>query len=196
MKRMYGMNAETKTTYTLEMLSPDDLRLVRLSLPGLRIERMRISLPEFNKFLHTLVGYDYRWGGRTDWGKDEWTAYASRDELQTWVAYIDGTPAGYCEMEKSPAGEVEIKSFGLLPAFIGQGLGGHLLTVAVELAWAPAEDGGMGATRVWLHTCTHDHPHALQNYLARGFRIQKTEIEPANDPIPSFWELTAGSACT
>jgi GNAT superfamily N-acetyltransferase len=193
------MNPDTKTTYMLEMCSPGDLRPVRTSLPGLRIERMQISLPEFNKFLHTVVGSDYRWGGRSDWGKDEWTAYASQDNLQTWVAYVDGTPAGYCEMEKSAGGEVEIKSFGLLPAFIGQGLGGHLLTVAVERAWAPTgADGdiadedvgsGMGATRVWLHTCTHDHPHALQNYVARGFRVFKTEVGPANPPLRSFWEL-------
>jgi len=186
------MTAETKTTYTLEMRSPGDLRPVRVSLPGLRIERMRVPLPEFNKFLHTVVGYDYRWGGRSGWGKDEWTAYASRDNLHTWVAYVDGTPAGYCEMEEAPGSDVEIKSFGLLPAFIGQGLGGHLLTVAVERAWAPTGDGGMGATRVWLHTCTHDHPHALRNYTARGFRLCKTAVEPANAPIPSFWELVEG----
>jgi GNAT superfamily N-acetyltransferase len=186
------MTAETKTIYTLEMRSPGDLRPVRVSLPGLRIERMRVPLPEFNKFLHTVVGYDYRWGGRSGWGKEEWTAYASRDNLHTWVAYVDGTPAGYCEMEEAPGGDVEIKSFGLLPAFNGQGLGGHLLTVAVERAWAPTADGGVAATRVWLHTCTHDHPHALCNYTARGFRLCKTEVEPANAPIPSFWELVEG----
>ena len=181
------MDAKTKTTYTLEMHSPGDLRPARVSPPGLRVERMRVPLPEFNKFLHTVVGYDYRWGGRSDWGQDEWTAYASREELHTWVAYVDGTPAGYCEMEKTPEGDVEIKSFGLLSAFIGQGLGGHLLTSAVERAWAPTTDGGMGATRVWLHTCTHDHPHDLKNYLARGFRIVRTEQNPTNAPIKSFW---------
>jgi GNAT superfamily N-acetyltransferase len=101
---------------------------------------------------------------------------------------MDGTPAGYFEIEKRPEGEVEIKNIGLLPAFIGQGLGGHLLTVAVERAWA------WGATRVWLHTCTHDHPHALRNYVARGFRVCKTEVGAANRSIPSFWELVEGRA--
>jgi GNAT superfamily N-acetyltransferase len=183
-----------KVTYTLEMHHPDDLRRPKsVERPGLRIERMTTPCPEFNKFLHTVVGHDYRWGGRSDWGQDEWTAYASRDNLHTWVAYIDGTPAGYCEMEKTPEGDVEIKSFGLLPAFIGQGLGGHLLTVAVERAWAPTADGGMGATRVWLHTCSHDHPHALKNYLARGFRIAHTEQSPPNPPIKSFWALMIGT---
>lgn len=180
------MATEFKTTYTLEMRSPGDLRPGRVSLPGLRVERMQVLLPEFNAFLHTVVGSGYRWGGHSDWGKDEWTAYVQREELETWVAYMDGTPAGYFEIEKSPEGDVEIKNIGLLPAFIGQGLGGHLLTVAVERAWA------WGATRVWLHTCTHDHPHALRNYVARGFRVYKTETEPANRPIPSFWDLVEG----
>ena len=68
---MYGMNVETKITYMLEMRSPGNLRPVRTSLPGLRIEHMRIPLPEFNKFLHIVVGSDYRWDGRSNWGKDK-----------------------------------------------------------------------------------------------------------------------------
>ena len=70
-------------------------------------------------------------------------------------------------MEKGPGGDVHIWNFGLLSQFIGQGLGSHLLTKALERAWAWV------ATKVWLRTCSHDHPHALKNYLARGFRIQK-----------------------
>ena len=191
------MNPQTKTTYYLEMLHPEDLQPKMVERAGLRVERMTTPCPEFNKFLHTIVGHAYRWGGRRAWTGADWIAYASREVLQTWVAYVDGTPAGYCEMEKSPGGDVEIKNMGLLPAFIGRGLGGHLLTVGVERAWAPTEadedvGGGMGATRVWLHTCTHDHPHALRNYTARGFRVFKTEVEPANRPIPSFWELISG----
>jgi GNAT superfamily N-acetyltransferase len=178
------MSADIKTTYTLEMLHPEDLRPVRISRPGLRIERMDVPLPEYNKFLHTVVGHDYRWGGRTDWSEDEWTTYA--DRVETWVAYVGGTPAGYFELEKLTDGSVEINSFGLLAQFIGQGLGGPLLTRAAVRAWE------MGATRVWLHTCSHDHPHALNNYLARGFQVQETRQGPPNPPIPSFWELVEG----
>ena len=108
-------------------------------------------------------------------------AYAHRDGLETWVAYVGGTPAGYFEIEKNAPGDVHIWNFGLLPQFIGQGLGGHLLTSAVERAWA------WGATKVWLRTCSHDHPHALKNYLARGFHIVQTAQSPPNPPIKSFW---------
>jgi ribosomal protein S18 acetylase RimI-like enzyme len=182
-----------KITYTLEMHHPQDLCPKSIEKPGLRIERMATPCPEFNKFLHTVIGHAYRWGGRQDWTQEDWIAYASRDDLETWVAYVEGTPAGYVEMQKTPEGDVHIWNFGLLPQFVGQGLGGHLLTHAVKHAWAPIESGGMGATRVWLRTCSHDHPHALKNYLARGFKIAKTEQSAPNPPIKSFWALMLGS---
>jgi len=181
------MSAETKTTYVLEMLSPDELRPKYADSPDLRIDRMKVRCPEFNAFLHTIVGHDYRWGGHGDWGKSDWYDYVNRDEMETWVAYLWGTPAGYFELEKNSEGDVNILAFGLLPQFIGKGLGGHLLTKAIERAWE------MGANRVQVGTCSHDHPHALKNYIARGFRIRRTKQGPANPPIKSFWELMAGS---
>jgi GNAT superfamily N-acetyltransferase len=77
--------------------------------------------------------------------------------------------AGYFELKKEPDGSTEVAYFGLMPKFIGRGLGKHLLTCAVEQAWAD------GAQRVWLHTCTDDDPAALPNYLKRGFKPFKTE---------------------
>jgi GNAT superfamily N-acetyltransferase len=180
-----------KTSYTLEMAHPDALRPTKVDLPGLRVERMVVPVPEFNRFLHLVVGARHRWGGREGWTEQEWRAYASRDELETWVAYVYGSPAGYVELEKGAAGDVHIWCFGLLPSFIGQGLGGHLLTVSVRHAWTPVQEGGMGATKVWLRTCSHDHPHALHNYLARGFRIAVQEQTPENPVQRSFWEQMA-----
>ena len=89
---------------------------------------------------------------------------------------VAGAPAGYFELEKHHDGSVEVSYFGLLPEFQGRGLGKYLLTEAAEAAWA------RGASRVWLHTCTLDHPGALANYLARGFRPFKTETYEADLP--------------
>jgi GNAT superfamily N-acetyltransferase len=86
------------------------------------------------------------------------------------VAYVKGTPAGYFELEKQSDGDVELAYFGLLPRFIGRGIGGILLTKAVKLAWETC-----GTTRVWVHTCTLDGPTALANYQARGFRTYNEE---------------------
>lgn len=178
------MDTQTKTTYVLEMVTPDDLRPREADLPDLRVERLGVRSAELNKFLHTVVGYEWRWGGRADWGETEWRAYA--DRVETWVAYLSGTPAGYFELEKRAEGDVQIHTFGLLPQFIGRGLGGPLLTRAIRCAWE------MGASRVWLSTCSHDHPHALKNYLARGFQVRETRQGPANPPLRGFWGLMTG----
>jgi GNAT superfamily N-acetyltransferase len=90
---------------------------------------------------------------------------------------VRGAPAGFFELKAHADGGVEIAYFGLLPEFIGRGLGKHLLTEAVERAW------GLGARRVWLHTCSLDDKAALPNYLARGFRPfhEETYTVPAPD---------------
>jgi GNAT superfamily N-acetyltransferase len=81
--------------------------------------------------------------------------------------------AGWYELRRVPEDRsVEIAYFGLLPGHIGRGAGRALLNGAVQDAWTL----GGGAGRVWLHTCTLDHPHAMRNYEARGFRPFKTEI--------------------
>ena len=88
--------------------------------------------------------------------------------MHTFVGYCDGSPAGYYELGVDDAGDAEILHFGLAPAFIGRGYGGPLLTSALE------EGFRLGAGRVWVHTCTNDHPAALANYQARGMAIYKT----------------------
>ena len=86
-------------------------------------------------------------------------------------AYYDGSLAGYYELRRDDEGGVEIAYFGLLPGFIGRGLGGALLTSAIEDAWRTTSS----VSRVWVHTCTLDHPSALGNYQARGMVIYKQE---------------------
>ena len=77
----------------------------------------------------------------------------------------------FFELERHDDGSVEISYFGLMPMGIGQGLGRALLTTAIDEAWSlkPVP------SRVWLHTCTLDHPAALANYLARGFQVTHSE---------------------
>jgi GNAT superfamily N-acetyltransferase len=74
-------------------------------------------------------------------------------------------------MEIQEGGNIEIVYFGLLPLMIGKGIGGGVLSLAIREAWKIK-----GAQRVWLHTCSEDHPHALGNYEKRGFRLFKTEV--------------------
>lgn len=161
------------------MSSADELRPPDQTTAEIEVKRVEIAFPEFNWFLHQAVGTEFRWGGREDWGGQEWSEYVDRPELETWVAYVAGNPAGYYELEKQDDGSVRIECFGLRRQFFGQGLGGALLTEAVERCWE------MGANRVWLTTCNHDHPHALQNYLTRGFKRVKETTGPPNPPRES-----------
>ncbi len=173
----------TRTTiYYLEMTSPADLRPARRDV-GLDVRQARVPCPELNRFLYTAVGGDWYWLERLSWTYDRWMQYLDRPGQQTWVGFAAGTPAGYFELELQPGDDVEIVYFGLLPRFIGQGYGAALLTAAVRRAW------DLGAKRVWLHTCTLDHPRALPSYQARGFRVFKEEIkyEDLPDRPPGPW---------
>jgi GNAT superfamily N-acetyltransferase len=140
--------------------------------PEFEVRKVELPFPELNRFLHRVVGGPWRWGGREDWGGEEWRDYADRDELETWIAYVSGTPAGYYEIEKQEDGSVRITCFGLREEFIGKGYGGCFLTHAVRRCWE------IGANRVWLSTCTRDHPNALRNYQARGFQIVSEQEYP------------------
>lgn len=172
------------TTWYLEMLSPDQLIPKDASNPDLSILHAAIPSPEFSRFLYTSVGANWYWCDRLSWSDDQWYSYLARPEVQTWVAYVAGTPAGYVELEAQPGQNVEIVYFGLLPLFIGQGIGGHLLSVGTQHAWA------MGAKRVWVHTCSLDSPHALRNYQRRGFQVYEAIAQSQTLPEtpPELWQ--------
>jgi len=141
--------------------APADVLLLRAGVPS----------PELGRFLYTAVGGDWYWRDRLRWTYQNWLTWLSRPEVETWVAYESGTPAGYFELELQPGATVEISYFGLLPGFVGRGLGGYLLTQAATRAWQLRPE----VTRVRVHTCTLDHAGALPNYLARGFTVFDVE---------------------
>lgn len=176
------MGARVETTYYLEMTSPEELIPAREPEVPVTIQHARVPLPELNRFLYTAVGGDWWWIDRLGWTWEDWSAQLARPGYETWVAFVEGTPAGYFELEGTTGGDVELVFFGLLPAFVGRGIGGHLLTAAVRRAWEK------GARRVWVHTSSFDHPAALTNYQARGFRLVRAEESvkelPAEPPGP------------
>ncbi len=127
---------------------------------------------KLNQQLYREVGAKWQWTDRLPWSDQEWRDYVARDNLTTWLAHWKGERAGYFELEAQHNGNVEIVYFGLLPNYIGNGLGSMMLTAAVKAAWNQPD-----TQRVWVHTCSNDHRHALENYRKRGFRLFKTESE-------------------
>ena len=156
----------------LEMGAPAELKPKRLSDPRFSVREATVKQWEFNRFLYALVGRDWSWNDKLKWSDQLWQSYVEADELRTFVAYYDGSVAGYYELRRDDGRGVEIAIFGLTPSFIGRGFGGVLLTSAIEEAWK------MEPTRVWLHTCSLDHPSALGNYKARGLQVCKVETHP------------------
>ncbi len=133
---------------------PKDTQIVKFGVP----------LPAMNRFFYLEVGRKWQWTERKSWTEDQWNEWVLRKELETWMMLYRDTPAGYFELSTLDS-DVELAYFGLLPQFIGKGLGGGFLTKAIKNAWRPK------TRRVWVHTCSLDHPNALKNYQARGFKI-------------------------
>lgn len=154
----------------LELRSPAALKPSARTPEDVIVVKAGIPSPELNRYLYTSVGGDFHWGDRLGWTWSQWMDWLQRPEVETWLALKSGTPAGFFELEAQD-GSVEIVYFGVLPAFAGQGLGGYLLTQAVHRAFSLRP----GVERVWLHTCTLDHPSALAGYQARGFTVFKEE---------------------
>ena len=163
------------TTTHLEMTCPGDFVPAVSRGAEYRLVRAEIPCPELNRFLYTAVGWRWAWYGRLAWDYARWLRYVS-GAVETWVAYVSGTPAGYFELEAQADANVELAFFGLMPSFVGKGLGGALLSDAVRHAWE------QGTRRVWVHTCDLDHPRALANYQARGFRVFKLETKTEELP--------------
>lgn len=165
---------EVTTTY-LEMTAATQLRPAACADARFRIAEAGVKQWRLNRFLYECVGATWGWTDKRSWSDEQWRGYVEDERLRTFVAWYDGSVAGYFELSQRD-GEVEIAYFGLTPEFIGRGLGGPLLTRALEEAWK------MSPRRVWVHTCTLDHPAALANYKARGMVVYKTEISP--QPVP------------
>ncbi len=159
------------TIIYLEMLRRCHLR--RKAAPaGMKVQvvKVREPSPTLNQYFFRTVGLPWRWYSRLDWTYQDWQQYLERPGVHTYMGLADGTPFGYYELEEHPdQGSVQIVFFGLLDEFTGRGLGGYLLSRAASHGW------DLGAGRVWLHTCTIDHPNALANYQARGFTEYKRE---------------------
>ena len=117
----------------------------------------------FYRYLYEAVGKAHTWVERRLISDEVLGAIVQHDDVEIYVLYCDGAPAGYFELDFRKAPDAELSYFGLLPEFIGRGLGTYLLGAAIDTAWSkPIE-------RLWVHTNTLDHPRALPNYQKAGF---------------------------
>ncbi len=166
------------------MTLPDQLKAAKVQ-PNVSLTKANMPSPELGRFLYTSVGLaEGCWFfKRLSWTREQWLDWLSRDELELWVAYLDGTICGYFEMEIQPDGEIKFPMFGVLPDFAGRGIGGHMLTEATRMAWARPTQ------RISLDTCNLDSQHARAAYEARGFQVYDvtTKTITLPDVKPTLW---------
>jgi GNAT superfamily N-acetyltransferase len=158
------------TTWFLQMTDPGQLADAPAPDPALEVRQAEIPSPEISRALYAAVGSDWYWTDRLGWSWGRWHEWLARPELEVWLPQVRGTPAGYVELERD-GDAVELVAFGLVPAFIGRGIGTRVLDFALRRAWAQAP------RRVWVHTCSLDGPAALRTYRGRGLEVYDERIE-------------------
>ncbi len=141
---------------------------------------MRPISGEKVRALTLAVGRDFDWPSQ-GWSDERWSDFLASSSLRHWAGELGGETIGLLSLNVELVPDIEIDSFGLVPGRIGQGLGGHFLTAALHLAWA------LQAERIWLHTSSDDHPNALENYLARGFREFPSDQSSCSSGNPIEW---------
>jgi ribosomal protein S18 acetylase RimI-like enzyme len=169
-------------TTSLEMNTPADFRPAYSNDPMLTVSESLVPFAAFYRFLYGEVGRQWRWFDRNEWSDEQLEAHLAQPNIRVYVLYVNGTPAGYVELDQQAEGNTEVAYFGLMEKFFGRGYGKHLLSFAIQQAW------DMGAKRVWVHTCNLDGPYALQNYQSRGFKIYDVQEKP----MPAKYMTPAG----
>jgi ribosomal protein S18 acetylase RimI-like enzyme len=156
--------------YFLEICSKKSLVRSKSKEKNLEIILEKKPTVDFCKFLYKEVGRDFFWRDRLKWRDQDWLNYISNDFFKLYILKKNNELAGYYELLYDPKiPSMEIPYFGIFKEFFGRGIGGYLLTDAILTSF------NQKINKVWVHTCTLDHPNALKNYLARGMKIFKTE---------------------
>jgi GNAT superfamily N-acetyltransferase len=126
--------------------------------------------------LFRRVGEPWLWFSRLVMPEAELCAILADRAVEAFALRIGGEDVGILELDFRQPGAAEIVFFGVVPEAIGTGAAPFLMDEAIARAWArPIE-------RLWLHTCTLDHPRAVTFYLRAGFMPYKRAIEVADDP--------------
>ena len=154
--------------FYLEINSINELKAKRTLSDDFTLSEAEKSKFDLNKFFYKQIGKKHQWIDRLIWQDKNWIEYVSNKNLKTFILQKNNDFVGYFELLFNK-NECEIAYFGILEEFIGKGYGGFLLSEAIRI-------GFKSANRIWVHTCSLDHPNAIENYKSRGMKVFKTEI--------------------
>lgn len=159
----------------LEMTSRPALRPARPFPPGYSLQPLERSISAY-RALYRAVGTDWLWFSRLVMADDRLQAILDAPNVDIYALRQDGRDLGILELDFREPRACELAFFGLAAEAVGTGIGRTLMNEAIERAWSrPIE-------RFWVHTCTLDHPAALDFYRRSGFRPYAFQVEVAADP--------------
>tara|TARA_Y100001970_G_scaffold95619_1_gene120429 strand:+ start:602 stop:1105 length:504 start_codon:yes stop_codon:yes gene_type:complete len=154
----------------LEIKSINELIEVKKPIESLNLKKVEPADFQLNKFFYKEIGKKHRWLDRLIWSDKNWTDYTNSSNVFTYILKNKDDLVGYFEQNiYSKNNECEIAYFGILEEYIGKKIGAYLLSEAIKKSF------NNGSERIWVHTCSLDHKHALDNYLSRGMKIFKSE---------------------
>ena len=163
------MTQEIQRNY-LEINSIQDLNEVIEIDRDYSLDLLEPTNFQLNKFFYKNIGKKHKWIDRLTWTDTKWIDYVSNKNIKTYVFKFKDDLAGFFELiSHNEKKEIEIAYFGLLQEFQNKKLGSYLLSQAIQKSF------NKSINRVWVHTCSLDHKNALNNYIARGMKIFKTE---------------------
>lgn len=160
----------------LEMTKPPRFQHQSKRAENLSIIRSQQPTVGFYRFLYTSVGDNWLWYERNQMPDADLGKIIQHPKVKIYVLYVNGTPAGYSELDFRKKDEVELAYFGLMPDFIGRGLGSYFLRWSVDKAWSEEPK------RLWVHSCNFDSPHAIATYQKAGFTAYDQEVIIIDDP--------------
>lgn len=159
--------------------TPDDVSLVAIPDPDLAWYRA----------LFLEIGAEWLWFSRLTYSDQKLSDLLAEPGRDLRVVRDETGDLGLLELNFADAENVEVAFFGLVPSAVGRHLGRWLMGEALRLSWARPE-----TKRVWLHTCTLDHPNALPFYMKCGFQPHRRTVEVADDPrLTGAMPVTAGT---
>ncbi len=160
----------------LEMLAPPARRPDPDEPPGLALARLGVDQIDRYLTIYRVLGERWVWFSRLVMARAELAGILDDPLVEAWAVRRDGTDCGLLELDFREKGSCEIGFFGLYDTAVGTGIGRWLMNRALASAWRD------GVERVWVHTCTFDHPGAVAFYRRSGFVPCKLAIEVCDDP--------------
>ena len=160
----------------LEMKKPKSYERESSRNENVSIIRAHEPLAGFYRYLYNTVGRDWLWYERNQLSDDQLESIIQNRKVKLYVLYVNGTPAGFGELDCRIDDEIELAYFGLIPQFIGRGFGSLFLRHLVQSAWTDEPK------RVWVHTCNFDSPYAMVTYQKVGFSPYHQEEIFIDDP--------------